>query len=158
MSTRKQKPAESEAHKPDWDALDTLTDDEITAQIAANPDAAPDVSDWSLDDPHIVLMEPIDVRAIRAKLRLSQDAFAKTFALSVAALRDWEQQRRMPRGPARTLLRIIDREPEAVMRALRSQPDPTARMIEEVRANLVREHDLPSGTARRARSSAKPAE
>jgi hypothetical protein len=34
------------------------------------------------------------------------------------AVRDWEQQRRVPRGPARTLLRIIEREPETARRAL----------------------------------------
>jgi hypothetical protein len=44
--------------------------------------------------------------------------FARTFGLNVAALRDWEQRRRVPRGPARSLLRIIDREPDAARRAL----------------------------------------
>jgi putative transcriptional regulator len=115
MSIRKQKPA---AHEPDWAALDALTDEEIDLQIAANPDAAPDVSDWSLDDPNVVVMEPVDVRAIRAKLGMSQEEFAQAFSLNVAALRDWEQQRRMPRGPARALLQIIDREPAAARRAL----------------------------------------
>ena len=103
-------------HEPDWAALDALTDEEIAAQIAADPDAAPDVSDWPLDK--AVIMEPVDVKAIRAKLGMSQEEFAKTFGLNVTALRDWEQQRRMPRGPARTLLKIIDREPVAVRRAL----------------------------------------
>jgi putative transcriptional regulator len=120
MSTKKPKPPRPEAkqHEPDWAALDALTDDEIDAQIAANPDAAPDISDWSLDDPKVRIMVPTDVKAIRARFGLSQDRFAKTFALNLATLRDWEQQRRMPHGPARTLLQIIDREPEAVRRAL----------------------------------------
>jgi putative transcriptional regulator len=119
MSTKKPKrprPA-AKQHEPDWAALDALTDDEIAAQIAANPDAAPEL-DWSLDDPKVHIMVPTDVKAIRAKFGLSQDRFAKTFALNLATLRDWEQQRRMPHGPARTLLQIIDREPEAVRRAL----------------------------------------
>jgi putative transcriptional regulator len=118
MFTRKQKPhsAQQAPHEPDWEALKALTDEEIDRQIAANPDAAPDVSDWPLDQ--AVIMEPVDVKAIRAKLGMSQEEFAQTFGLNVAALRDWEQQRRMPRGPARTLLRIIDREPAAVRRAL----------------------------------------
>src|SRR3954451_8246978 len=120
MSTEKRKPLRRAAkkHEPDWAALDALTDEEIDAQIAADPDAAPEL-DWSLDDPRVVIMEPTDVKAIRAKFGLSQEEFAKAFALNLAALRDWEQQRRMPRGPARTLLQIIDREPEAVRRALR---------------------------------------
>lgn len=103
-------------HDPDWAAIDALTDAEIAAQIAANPDAAPDVSDWPPDK--AVISEPVDVKAIRAKLGMSQDAFAATFGISAATLRDWEQRRRVPRGPARALLQIIDREPEAARRAL----------------------------------------
>jgi putative transcriptional regulator len=119
MSTKKQKlprPA-AKKHEPDWAALEALTDEEIAAQIAADPDVAPEW-DWPLDDPRVRIMVPTDVKAIRAKFGLSQQRFAKTFALNLATLRDWEQQRRMPHGPARTLLQIIDREPEAVRRAL----------------------------------------
>jgi putative transcriptional regulator len=107
-------------HEPDWARLATLTDEEIEAQIAADPDAAPDVSDWPIEE--AMLMEPTDVKAIRLKFGMSQEEFAKTFGLNLAALRDWEQQRRMPRGPARTLLQIIEREPAAVRRALRAGP------------------------------------
>lgn len=111
MSTARPKPA----HKPDWPVLKSLSDDEIEAQIAANPDAAPDVSDWPLARANLV-----DVRAIRAKLGMSQERFARTFGITLAALRDWEQRRRAPRGPARTLLQIIDREPDAARRAMAS--------------------------------------
>jgi putative transcriptional regulator len=62
--------------------------------------------------------ELMDVAAIRAKTGLSQGRFARTFDISVATLRNWEQRRRVPEGPARTLLRIIDRETDAAMRAL----------------------------------------
>jgi putative transcriptional regulator len=99
--------------QPDWAAIDALSDEQIAAQIAANPDAAPDVSGWSRDDP-----KPVDVKALRGRLGMSQETFAAAFGLNLAALRDWEQQRRVPRGPARTLLRIIEREPEAAKRAL----------------------------------------
>jgi putative transcriptional regulator len=118
MSTSKRKRTGAAAeHEPDWAALKALTDEEIAAQIAADPDVAPEL-DWSLDDPKVRIMVPTDVKAIRAKFGLSQEKFAKTFALNLATLRDWEQERRMPHGPARTLLQIIDREPEAVRRAL----------------------------------------
>jgi putative transcriptional regulator len=120
MSTSKRKPSATQVHEPDWAALDALTDEEIDEQIAADPDVAPDVSDWSLDDPKVRLMEPVDVKAIRDKLGMSQEEFARTFSLNISALRDWEQERRMPRGPARALLRIIDREPAAARRALRA--------------------------------------
>jgi putative transcriptional regulator len=118
MSTKKQKPLPAaNKHEPDWEALKALTDEEIAAQIAADPDVAPEWN-WSLDDPKVRIMVPTDVKAIRAKFGLSQQKFAKIFALNLATLRDWEQERRMPHGPARTLLQIIDREPEAVRRAL----------------------------------------
>ena len=61
---------------------------------------------------------PAEIAAIRKRLRLSQARFALTFGISPATLRDWEQGRRQPEGPAKVLLRVIDKEPEAVLRAL----------------------------------------
>ncbi|MGY2048915.1 helix-turn-helix domain-containing protein [Methylobacterium sp. JK268] len=63
---------------------------------------------------------PIDVAAIRKKTGLSQERFAQRFGLSPAAVRDWEQKRRIPDPAARTLLIVIDKEPDAVERALSS--------------------------------------
>lgn len=60
----------------------------------------------------------IDVAAIRRRLGLSQARFAARFGLSAATVRDWEQKRRNPDQIARTLLTIIDRNHEAVERAL----------------------------------------
>lgn len=60
----------------------------------------------------------IDVRAIRTQMGLSQEAFAERFGFAVATVRDWEQKRRRPEASARVLLRVIEREPEAVQRAL----------------------------------------
>jgi putative transcriptional regulator len=60
----------------------------------------------------------IDVRAVRKRLRMTQPEFAARFGIQVGTLRDWEQKRRRPEGPARVLLTVIDREPEAVKRAL----------------------------------------
>ncbi len=62
--------------------------------------------------------EQVDVKAVRKRLGLSQTAFAARFGFSVGTLRDWEQKRRRPEGPARVLLTVIDREPKAVERAL----------------------------------------
>ncbi len=61
---------------------------------------------------------PLDVAAIRAKTGLSQDRFAEAFHISPHTLHNWEQGRRVPEGPARALLMAIDRDPQAVMRAL----------------------------------------
>lgn len=60
----------------------------------------------------------IDVKAIRARTKLSQRAFAERHGFSLGAIRDWEQGRSNPDKVARSLLMIIDREPEAVERAL----------------------------------------
>lgn len=60
----------------------------------------------------------VDVKAIRSRMGLTQNAFAACFGFSSAAVRDWEQQRRRPEATARVLLTVIDREPEAVKRAL----------------------------------------
>jgi putative transcriptional regulator len=62
--------------------------------------------------------ETIDVRKIRARLGLSQEAFAETYGFALAAVRDWEQGRRRPERSARILLKIVEKEPEAVTRAL----------------------------------------
>jgi putative transcriptional regulator len=62
--------------------------------------------------------ETIDVRKIRARLGLSQEAFAETYGFALAAVRDWEQGRRRPERSARILLKIVEKEPDAVTRAL----------------------------------------
>jgi putative transcriptional regulator len=49
---------------------------------------------------------------------MSQNAFAARFGILPSTLRDWEQNRRHPDGAARVLLMVIDKEPDAVTRAL----------------------------------------
>ena len=63
---------------------------------------------------------PVDVKAIRARLRKSQSEFAHMIGVSVATLQNWEQGRRRPVGPARALLRVAAKNPEAVSAALES--------------------------------------
>jgi putative transcriptional regulator len=67
-----------------------------------------------------VAFRPDDVRGIRSKLGLSQSEFALLIGVSVATLQNWEQGRRQPEGPARALLRIAAKNPEAVLEALGS--------------------------------------
>ena len=62
----------------------------------------------------------IDVRAIRTKLRMTQEEFAGQFGFSVNTLRHWEQGKRQPEGPTRAYLLVIDRAPKAVQKALRA--------------------------------------
>ena len=67
-----------------------------------------------------------DVPEIRKKLGLSQEQFAQLMGVSVATLRNWEQGRREPHGPARSLLMIASREPAAVLKALSGTSIPKA--------------------------------
>ena len=65
-----------------------------------------------------VEVHDVDVAALRESLGLTQEQFAKAFGVTTATLRNWEQGRREPKGPARVLLNVIEKEPEAVLRAL----------------------------------------
>jgi putative transcriptional regulator len=60
-----------------------------------------------------------DVRALRERLGLSQEAFARRYMLSPRTVQDWEQHRREPSDAARVLLFAISRDPKAVEKALR---------------------------------------
>lgn len=62
--------------------------------------------------------DEVDVKALRSRLGLSQSQFAARYGFAVDALQNWEQGRRHPDGHARAYLRVIEREKEAVERAL----------------------------------------
>ncbi|MCC6538374.1 MAG: type II toxin-antitoxin system MqsA family antitoxin [Bryobacterales bacterium] len=66
-----------------------------------------------------VAVPVIDVRTVRRKLRLSQTEFAARFGFAAASVRNWEQGRTHPEGPARVLLAVIATHPDAVEDALR---------------------------------------
>ena len=65
------------------------------------------------------IIEEPDVKEIRAQYDLSQSQFASLLGISVKTLQNWEQGRRAPRGPARVLLQVAARHPEAVWDAVR---------------------------------------
>jgi putative transcriptional regulator len=62
---------------------------------------------------------PVDVKAIRRKAGMSQSQFASAFALSKRTLQEWEQGKASPDGTVRAYLTVIDRNPTAVVAALR---------------------------------------
>ncbi len=66
----------------------------------------------------VELPKAADVPVIRARLGLSQEAFATCMGVSLGTLRNWEQGRREPHGPARALLLIADRKPRAFLEAV----------------------------------------
>src|SRR5271165_42937 len=93
------------------------TEDEIERQAAEDGDAW---TDQELAEAESVYPppSPAQVRALRAKLGLSQAQFARRFGFTLDTVQQYEQGRRRPSGPASTLLRVIEADPEAVVRAL----------------------------------------
>lgn len=67
-----------------------------------------------------VKLADIDVKGIRTHLQLTQDQMSGFLGVSVSGYRKWEQKARRPNGAALTLLKVMEREPEAVLRALQS--------------------------------------
>ena len=66
----------------------------------------------------VTTFKPADIKAVRRKLRVSQSEFALMIGVNVSTLRNWEQGRRVPDGPALALLRVASKNPVAVAQAL----------------------------------------
>ena len=112
------------AHTPDPDNpatlseadctfLDGLSDEALEAAAKADPDNLPATRtmEQRARTAHVV-------RRVRAGTGLSQSRFAARYGFSAAAVRDWEQGRRTPETSTLCYLRVIEREPKAVKRAL----------------------------------------
>lgn len=63
-------------------------------------------------------LSKVNVRKLRDQLKLTQADFANMIGVSIRTLQNWEQGRREPEGPAKALLRVVEREPKAVLNAL----------------------------------------
>lgn len=98
----------------------------MTRKIVESIQHARDEVDISAEDtanasPYgVYIPQEIDVRDIRSKLGMTQQEFAGRFGFSIKTLQHWEQKHRAPEGPTRAYLLVIDRDPQAVQRALRS--------------------------------------
>ncbi len=98
----------------DWQRLAAMTEEEIEAAAADDPDNPP------LTPEELAQMRPVpDPKQIRRRLGMTQERFAATFGVPLGTLRDWEQGARQPDSAAKTLLRVIANDPEAVIRALK---------------------------------------
>jgi putative transcriptional regulator len=71
------------------------------------------------DVPHRrTVLSRIDVKALRERTGLTQAEFSTMIGVSIRTLQNWEQGRREPEGPAKALLRVVEKEPRAVLNAL----------------------------------------
>lgn len=95
-------------------------EDEIEAQAAEDGDPWTD-EDVARAEAVYPPPTPEDVRALRARLGLSQSQFARRFGFTLDTVQQYEQGRRVPSGPASTLLRVIEVDPQAVERALKTR-------------------------------------
>jgi len=100
----------------DWQRLDAMTEEEVTAAALADPDAQP-----STPEKLATMRRVSRVKVLRQRLGMSQAEFARTFHLPITLLRDREQHRSTPDAPARTLLLAIERDPETMKRLLRGE-------------------------------------
>lgn len=95
-------------------------DDENVRRILAGLDEVAEITEGRGAPARVYPPASVDVRGIRARLNMTQSQFAARFGFAIGTLRDWEQGRRQPEASARVLLRVIEREPDAVERALAS--------------------------------------
>jgi putative transcriptional regulator len=102
--------------KTDWEALRKLSEEEVERRALSDPDAKP-----LTEEDFRKLKRSPRVRIVRMALGMTQEEFADTYGIPVGTLRDWEQGRREPDQPSKTLLKLIERMPREVRAALASK-------------------------------------
>jgi putative transcriptional regulator len=99
--------------RTDWARLEAMTEEEIEANALSDPDNPPSTPE------ELARMRPVpNPRRIRERLHLTQEQFAERFEIPLDTLRVWEQRIAFVDPSVWTLLRIIDKDPEAVVKAL----------------------------------------
>jgi len=93
--------------------FDAMTDEEKHAAALSDPDNPP------LTEEQLARARRVSpIKALRFRLGFTQEAFAARFQIPLGTLRDWERGAREPDAAAKVLLRVIARNPQAVMQAL----------------------------------------
>jgi putative transcriptional regulator len=97
----------------DWQRLANMTEEEIEANALSDPDNPP------LSDEELACMRRVpNPKQIRERLGMTQVEFSETYEIPLGTLRDWEQRACEPDMAAKTLLRIIEQDPEGARAAL----------------------------------------
>ena len=100
----------------DWAAVAALTPEQVHTAALADPDAQP--------LPHDMrgFTKIVNVKKLREKLNMTQEAFASVYRVPLGTLRDWEQRRKFPDAPARAYLLVIEGNPQGVAALLQANP------------------------------------
>jgi putative transcriptional regulator len=104
--------------KTNWEKVKSLTEKQVIAAAKSDPDAKPLTRAQLKKFKRVNPPKEIDVKAIREKLHVSQKEFASYFGVSVRTIQEWEQHRRTPTTIARNFLKVIEKAPKAVLKAL----------------------------------------
>lgn len=94
--------------------------DELFSELIASVKEGGEILSGKKEAARTFLLEPLDIKRIRDGYNLTQTQFAAMLGISVRTLRNWEQGRRVPEGPAMVLLQIADKHPEAILDTVRS--------------------------------------
>ncbi|MFH1360403.1 MAG: NadS family protein [Candidatus Omnitrophota bacterium] len=79
---------------------------------------AREIADGKKEPSRHFAVTPLNIKAMRTKLKLSQAEFANIIGIPVSTLRNWEQGRTYPEGPARVLMTAINNNPRGVIKAI----------------------------------------
>ena len=93
--------------------------DELFAELVASVREGGAILNEAQPASRIFTFEPLDIKRIREGYDLTQEQFAAMLGISVRTLRNWEQGRRVPDGPARVLLQVAAKHPEAILDVVR---------------------------------------
>jgi putative transcriptional regulator len=104
--------------KTNWKKVRALSESKVISNAQSDSDAPPLSPLFLKKFKRVTPVQKINVKKIRNKLHLSQSEFADYFGVSTRTIQEWEQERRTPTGTARNFLKVIEQEPEAVLRAL----------------------------------------
>ncbi len=93
-------------------------DDKLHNELLSNLKEAVQVVTGEKTATAYVVLSPADIRAVRRKAQMSQAQFARAFNLSIDTIKGWEQGKRKPDTAATNYLRIIDADPDYVLRTI----------------------------------------
>jgi len=94
--------------------------EELFSQLKESIEEAGKIRKGLAKPSRVFRYRPVDIKRIRNRLHVSQNQFALMIGVSKSTLQNWEQGRREPEGPAKALLRVVDKNPKAVLEALQA--------------------------------------